>query len=69
MKEWGPTLEGELKLDLYRHVSGICLFRPGYIPTDRGETNEIETSLITNQVATHRLPDWLESQFPSPKRL
>jgi hypothetical protein len=60
IKEWLPVLEGELELDLYRQVSGVCLFQSGFYA---GESWRVSTKLILNPGAVHRLPEWLETQL------
>jgi hypothetical protein len=60
IKEWLPVIEGELALDLYRHVSGVCLFQSGFYA---GESWRVSTKLIPNPGAVHRLPAWLEIQL------
>ena len=62
-KEWAPVLEAELALNLYAQVSAICLVRSGIVPTDRGETSQLETDVIINPGAKHPLPLWLDEQL------
>jgi len=63
MKEWVPVIEDEFQLELYRQVSGVCLFTGGHNLTDRGAEQIIETKLILNSGAKYQLPVWLQTQL------
>ncbi len=65
LKEWIPVLEDEFQLELYRQVSGVCLFMGGHYLTDRGEEQRIETKLVLNNEAKHQLPVWLQANLHS----
>ncbi len=65
LKEWVPVIEAEFQLELYRQVSGVCLFTSGHYPTDRGVEQSIETKLILNSRAKHQLPVWLQANLHS----
>jgi hypothetical protein len=65
LKEWIPVLEDEFQLELYRQVSGVCLFMGGHYLTDRGEEQRIETKLVLNNGAKHQLPVWLQANLHS----
>ncbi len=63
LKKWVPVLEDEFQLELYRQVSGVCLFMGGHYPTDRGAEQRFEAKLILNSRAKHQLPVWLQAQL------
>ncbi len=65
LKKWIPVLEAEFQLELYRQVSGVCLFMGGHYLTDRGEEQRIETKLVLNKGAKHQLPVWLQANLHS----
>ena len=65
LKEWIPVLEDEFQLELYRQVSGVCLFMGGHYLTDQGEEQRIETKLVLNNEAKHQLPVWLQANLHS----
>ena len=65
LKEWVPVIEAEFQLELYRQVSGVCLFMGSHYPTDRGAEQRIETKLILNSRAKHQLPVWLQANLHS----
>lgn len=65
LKEWVPVIEDEFQLELYRQVSGVCLFTGGHYPADQGAEQRFETKLILNSRAKHQLPVWLQAQLHS----
>ena len=63
MRTWRPILERRLQPNIHTRVSGVCLFRTIFYPTDEGESWRIETKLLVNRNATMNLPLWLISNL------
>jgi hypothetical protein len=61
MRTWRPLLEKRLQPKIHTRVSGICLFRTIFYPTEQGESWRIETKLLVNRNAPMTLPPSLSS--------
>jgi hypothetical protein len=68
MKAWRGLIERRFQPNMYRRISAVCLLTCAYLPTEAGETSQLQVKLITNPHARFPLPTWLSqhlAHFPS----
>lgn len=62
-KRWMPLISRRLQPGLNTRVSAVCLIGGGIFTDEDGPKSLIETKLIANSFATHKIPEWLGSSL------